>query len=174
MSDFNVTVACWRGKEIKAEAELRSYWDKEFYVVRRQPSLLIIKHKGDPFEAVKKLKEMVDPRYTTLLKAIPYDYSVPADINEVVKAVEKAAKKIPEGETFRITLQGPIFELRGDDWVELDREEVIRRVAEVVKRPVNLTQPQWVVYIKSLPLRGIQQAGISVHRPEWIFTVKPY
>ncbi len=174
MSDFNVTVACWRGKELKAELELKSYWGNDFYVVRKQPSLLIIKHRKDPFEAVKKLKEVVDPRYTTLLKAIPFDYSVPADIEEVIKAVKEAAKKIPEGETYRITLHGPIFELKGDDWVELDKMEAIRRIAEVVDRPVNLDNPQWVVYIKSMPLRGIQVAGVSVHKPEWIFTVKEF
>lgn len=173
LSEFNITVACWRGRENKAVLELRSYWGKDFVVVKKQPSYLVIRYKGDPFEAVRKLKELVDPRYTTLLKAIPYDYSVPADINEVVKAVEKAAKKIPEGESFRITLEGPLFELRGDNWVELDREEAIRRIAEVVKRPVDLENYNWVVYVKSIPLKGSQFAGISVHRPEDIFKVKP-
>ena len=174
LSDFNVTVACWRGRELKAELELKSYWGKNFYLVKKQPSLLVVKYKGDPFEAVKKLKELVDPRYTTLLKAIPYDFSVPADINEVIKAVEKASEKIPEGESYRITLKGPLFELEGDEWVEVDRDEAIRRIAEVVKRPVNLDNPQWVVFIKSIPIRGIQMAGVSVHKPEWIFTVKGY
>jgi len=174
LSEFNVTVACWRGREHKAEAELRSYWGRDFYVVRKQPSYLVIKYKGDPFEAVGKLKELVDPRYTVLLKAIPYDYSVPADIEEVVKAVEKAAKKIPEGEPYRITLEGPLFELQGEEWVELSREEAIRRIAEVVNRPVDLENYKWVVYVKSLPLRGSQFAGVSVHKPEQIFKVKPY
>ncbi|HIH89749.1 THUMP domain-containing protein [Ignicoccus hospitalis] len=174
MSEFNVTVACWRGREHKAEAELRSYWGKDFYVVRKQPSYLIIKYKGDPFEAVERLKELVDPRYTVLLKAVPYDFSVPADIEDVVKAVSKAAQKIPEGETFRVTLEGPLFELRGDQWEELDREEAIRRIASVVKRPVKLEGYDWVVYVKSLPLRGSQFAGVSVHRPSQVFKVKPY
>lgn len=174
MSDFNVTVACWRGREIKAEVELKSYWDKNFYVVKKQPSLLVVKHKEDPFEAVRKLKELVDPRYTTLLKAIPYDFSVPADIKEVVKAVEKAAKKIPEGEAYRITLKGPLFEFNNDEWIELDKDKAIRMIAEVVNRPVNLDNPQWVVFVKSIPIRGIQMAGVSVHKPEWVFTVKSY
>ncbi|ALU12225.1 hypothetical protein EYM_01600 [Ignicoccus islandicus DSM 13165] len=172
MSSFNVTVACWRGKEVKAELELKSYWGKNFVVVRKQPSLLIVKYNGDPFEAVKKLKEVVDPRYTTLLKAIPYDASVPADIEEVIKAVEKFSKKIGEGETYRITLKGPIYEFKDDDWRELPKEEAIRRIAEVIDRKVDLENPDWVVYIRSLPLRGIQQAGVSVHKPEWIFSVQ--
>jgi len=174
VSEFNVTASCWRGRESRAEAELRSYWGKNFFVVKKQPSYLIIKYKGDPFEAVEKLKELVDPRYTVLLKVTPYDYSVPADIEEVVKAVEKAAKKIPEGESYRITLEGPIFELKGDEWEELPKEEAIRRIAEVVNRPVDLENYKWVVYIKSMPLRGSQFAGVSVHRPEQVFKVKPY
>ena len=172
MSSFNVTAACWRGREIKAELELRSYWGKAFVVLKKQPSLLIIKYNGDPFEAVRKLKELVDPRYTTLLKAIPYDVSVPADIEEVIKAVDRFSKKIGEGETYRITLRGPLYEFKDDKWRELDREEAIRRIAEVIDRKVNLDQPDWVVYVRSLPLRGIQQAGISVHKPEWLFSVR--
>ncbi len=172
MSSFNVTVACWRGREVKAELELRSYWGKNFVVLRKQPSLLIVKYSGDPFEAVRKLKEAVDPRYTTLLKAIPYDVSVPADIEEVVRAVEKFSKKIGESESYRITLKGPLFEFVNDEWRELDKEEAIRRIAEVVDRKVDLENPDWVIYVRSLPLRGVQQAGISVHRPEWLFSVR--
>ena len=174
MSEFNVTVACWRGRENKAEAELRNYWKKDFYVVKKQPSYLIIKYKGDPFEAVEKLKELVDPRYTVLLKAVPYDYSVPADLEEVVKAVQKASEKIPEGESYRITLEGPLFQLKGEEWEEVPREEAIRKIASVVNRPVDLENYQWVVYVKSLPLRGSQFAGVSVHRPSQVFRVKPY
>ena len=101
-----------------------------------------------------------------VIKVIPVDRVSRAEIKAVRGAVREVARRIPEGSTFRVTLQGYVDREESGYLVELSSDEAVREIAEEVDRPVNLTKPDWVVYVRVIKVGFTKVAAISLLKPE--------
>ncbi len=131
-------------------------------------SVILFKVSGDPHEVARELREKLRGSGTPLIKAIPVDAVTNPYIDKVIPVVKELGEKIPEGEPFRITLNGHLYErLEGGGYVRLGSLEAIRRMAEFVRRPVNLSNPSWVIYVRVIKYVGDRRkAAISLLKPE--------
>ncbi|MEM3980006.1 MAG: THUMP domain-containing protein, partial [Ignisphaera sp.] len=104
---------------------------------------------------------------TPIHRVIPIDVVVDPLLNKVVKiATEYALRRIPENETYRVTLHGRLYTVdeRGR-LVKVPSLDAVRAIAQDINRKVNLKNPQWVVYVRSLSVqRWRTVVAISVAR----------
>jgi tRNA acetyltransferase TAN1 len=124
--------------------------------------LVVAKTSIDPFEAVKKLKEVLRDRpyeFRYLFRVIPVERVVRTDLAEIEKAVVELSGKIREGECFRITVE--------KRFTSLSSHAVIEAVAKSIKRQVNLDKPDKIVLIEIVG--GL--TGISVLTPNDLISV---
>jgi tRNA acetyltransferase TAN1 len=129
---------------------------------------VILYRVDDPRNAAKVIKESLAGRSTPIIKVIPADYVVDPDITKVSEVVKELASKIPPNETFRITLEGHLFRTDEEGFVsELGTLESIRELAKYIDRPVDLENPQWVVYVRVVRYhRVMKKAVVSLLKPE--------
>ena len=96
-------------------------------------------------------------RYT--FRWIPVERWVKSDIDSMKEALEELASQIEEGETWRMTVEKRRYS-------GLHKSEIIRELAEVIDRKVDLENPDKVVMVEIIG----GQAGISVLQPEELFS----
>jgi len=116
----------------------------------------------DAKSLVRDLREICEGdrtfiRYT--FRWIPIERWAKSDIDSMKEALESLAPQIGERETWRMTVEKRRY---GD----LHKSEIIRELAEVVDRKVDLKNPDKVVMVEIIGDR----AGISVLRPEELFS----
>lgn len=128
-------------------------------------SVVLYKCLDEPHECAEVIRRSSREAGIPIIKVIPVDLVVRADIAYVREAVRKLANKIPQGETFRITLQGHLERTDREYSVELSTDIAIREVASEIDRPVNLTNPDWVVYIRVIRVGLAKVAAVSVLKP---------
>jgi tRNA acetyltransferase TAN1 len=107
----------------------------------------------DAVEAIHKLRSALTEnpnKFKHIFRVIPIQTVVDTDVSIIVESVKQMADRIKVGESFRITLEKRRTNLRS--------QEIIEAAAEVIDRPVNLSNPDWVVLIEILG----RETGISI------------
>ncbi len=142
----------------------------ELILVDTGPAVLLFK-TGDPYKVVEELRKFAD-ELNMVYRIIPVDATMSAYVEEVAeKAAELALERIPPGKTYRVTLKGRLF------WRETGLPahslDAIRVIAEKIDRPVSLTHPDYIVYIRSLRLyRRRRVASLTITTPDKILSLK--
>jgi tRNA acetyltransferase TAN1 len=163
---FNLIVTTYRHMESEAEDEiaalLKDFGDNS-PVVRKTVlhGLLTCMTSVDPLEVVEKVRKIVqqDPwKVHYVLRLIPVERVVNTNTDEIRDAAKDLAQRIMGNETFRVTV-----EKRRSD---IESMEIVKAVAEVIDRKVDLEKYDWVVLVEIIG----KEAGISVLKPEGIFS----
>jgi tRNA acetyltransferase TAN1 len=115
----------------------------------------------DPVGVAGRLRAMVEEEPSSVrlvLRFIPVEEVTGGTPPEVMEKVAALAARIPEGESYRVTVEKRLNETRSQSFIEA--------AAGVVKRKVDLDHPDWVVLIEVV--RDV--AGVSVIRPGSVFS----
>ncbi len=121
----------------------------------------------EPRVVTKAIKESLTNTSSPIIKVIPVDHVVDPLIDKVVEVVKELASRIPNNESFRITLDGHLFYEDEGFLKELGSLEAIRELAKYVDRPVNLESPDWVIYVRVIRFRKVmKKATVSLLKPE--------
>lgn len=161
---FNLVVSHLPGmhsRRIVREDMRRVLGEKVSFPVQGQ-SLTLARYHGDPLEAVNLLREGL-PRDTVILKVVPALEVVEPEIDAVKEAVHMLLDGQPEG-SYAIRIQGRITR-RGHP---LSPREAIDEIARGIERPVNLSEPDILVLVRVVRLRGVEAAAIYVGPPSGI------
>ncbi|MFN3268376.1 MAG: hypothetical protein ACK416_03860, partial [Zestosphaera sp.] len=105
---------------------------------------------------------------------IPVDYVVDPYLDEVVEVVKNMVAKIPPNESFRVTLQGHLMSVSPEGRkIMMHSIDSIREIAKYIDRPVNLENPDWVVFIKIVKvMRGKRVAAVSLLKPHELINLR--
>ncbi|MHA1576056.1 MAG: THUMP domain-containing protein [Candidatus Thorarchaeota archaeon] len=156
-------VGCPRERERAAQSELQYFIgdlldDTELRVYRTHIiGLLTCKTGLDPFEVVHKLKEFADEnpyQFRFAHKFIPLELCVQSEIDEIKQATETLLHKIEEDDSFRVTVRRR--------HTKLENMEVVKEVASVIHRKVDLDNPDHTVWIDIVG----ELTGISILNQE--------
>ncbi len=164
---FNLIVTAPRGQEnlaaIELEDLLRSLGDNSPQVsITSITGLLTAKTSLDPLSVIEKVKAIMEEepwRIGTLMRMIPVEEVVESRIDEIAQAAEKLASKIPEDQSFRITVE--------KRHTSLSSSEIIEAAAKNINRRVDLKNPDWIVLIEVVGA----YTGISVLKPDQILSL---
>ena len=163
---FNLIVTHLPGWPNARDAERHLYWLlREVEVVHRAPNILLAR-VPDPRDAVARLRRSL-PASTPILRVIPVDDVVYPRVDEVRESVHRLLAEAPEG-SFAIKLDGHLYSEEGDRMHKLD---AIKIIADGLDRPVNLSSPDVLVYIKVVRYRGGYLAAVYVGPPDGILSV---
>ncbi|MDW8011065.1 MAG: THUMP domain-containing protein, partial [Sulfolobales archaeon] len=128
-------------------------------------SVILYKCFEDPHLCAEVLRKELRGSGVPIIKVIPVDAVVRADIESVRSVVRELAGRIPLGETFRVTLQGHLEKVEEGFSIELSTDRAVREVASEVNRPVDLTNPSWIVYVRVVKIGLAKVAAISLLKP---------
>ena len=167
MRSFNLVATTQRGNEwacMKELGMLSQSLGYEGVKMKRTgyPGLVIGSIDGDPIALVRAARTVVeeDPWDLRFLqKLTPVEVTVEATVGVISEAVGKLAQKVPEGKSFKVSINK-----RGCD---IASQELIKATASKVERRVNLERPDWVVQIEIIE----DAAGVSVLEPKDILSV---
>lgn len=167
---FNLIATAFRGMEAVSASELsdilKKLGDPSPEVQQTRISgLLTARTSLDPINAVERLKVLVKEEpwlVRNIQRVIPVEEVVETDKERIASAVSRLASKIPEGQSFRVTVE--------KRHTQLSSKEIIEAAASVVSRKVNLDSPDWPVLVEVLG--GL--TGISVIRPEQTFSLSKH
>jgi len=166
--DFNLLATADNFNRSQACSELwmllRAVGD-ETPEVDRSPvkGLITARTSLEPIEAIRRLRGELHAKakhFKVLLRVMPIETRTPSTLEDIVEASRSLASKIPEGETYRITLEKRRTDLRS--------MTVIDAVAEGIERRVDLEDPDWVLLIQILG----RTTGISVIPPDGLLNVQ--
>jgi tRNA acetyltransferase TAN1 len=165
LGNFNLILSTSRFREEEAQDEildlLDMFGDQEAEAeITEVKGLLIAETALDPFAVIEELKKLVaeEPwRVRYVLRVIPVEVVVPAELDNIKKAAKELAARI-EKDTFRITVEKRHSPLESID--------VIKAVAGEIDSKVDLENPRWMVLVEILG----GQAGLSVIRPDQVFS----
>jgi tRNA acetyltransferase TAN1 len=165
--DFSILATTSRGLERYACSELKylleQIGDSEANVGKSGVrGLIVAKTRLDPFEAVKRLREVLVERpyeFRYMLRVIPIEETVTTDLEAIAGKAEKFSSKIAKNETFRITVEKRL--------TTLHTNEIVEAVAAKIKRKVNLVKPDRIILIEVLA----GSTGVSVMKPGDIISV---
>lgn len=167
IKDFNLLATTYRRTEAHARSELRYLLEQvgePAAVVDRTgiSGVIVAKTTLDPFEAIKKLREILQQRpyeFRYTLRIIPIERTVSTTLDQIQDVTKELSQKIAESETFRVTVEKRFTELHSRDLIEA--------VAVNIKRKVNLSQPDNIILIEILG----QVTGVSIAKPNEILSV---
>ncbi len=165
---MNLIITCARHLESETKDELRKFLT-EFgdpdpkISISEMSGILTVETKLEPIEVVRRIKEILldEPwsiRYC--LRIIPIQKFIESEIDEIEKAVVDIAKKICEGETYRISI-----EKRNSN---LSSQEIISKIANKIKNKVSLEFPDKVVLVEILG----NKTGISILKKSDVLSVE--
>ncbi len=166
MKHFNLIITHEPGlPNYRKVLEIVSYAVSDHVLVDAQQSIVFLK-VSDPLEAVKALSALAER--SPILRMIPVDEVVEAYVEDVVEATKKHISRIAPGEKFRVTLEGKLY------WRCSGRParsvEAVNAIAEILDNPVDLENPDWILFVKTVKLYGVRRlAAVSVLRKEWIY-----
>lgn len=167
IKDFNLLATTYRRTEAHARSELRylleQVGDPAAVVDRTGISgVIVAKTTLDPFEAIKKLREILQQRpyeFRYTLRIIPIERTVSTTLDQIQDVTKELSQKIAESETFRVTVEKRFTEMHSSDLIEA--------VAVNIKRKVNLSQPDNIVLIEILG----KVTGVSIAKSNEIMSV---
>lgn len=139
-------------------------------VVEAGSTVLLIR-SDDPYVAVEKLRSNID-KLGVIYRVIPVDRVLEPYV-EVIRevAAELGGQKIPDDKTFKVVLNGRLY------WRETrlpaHSRDAIIAIAEKISRKVSLTNPDYVVYVRSVKFRHIRRlATLTVTEAKNILSLK--
>jgi len=168
LKKFNLVVSTYRRRENDCISELwyllRELGDESIDAsTTGLPGLIVARTSLDPLEVVEKLRELAEDKpwyFRFILKVVPVQRVVPADLNSIAKAAEELASSIAEDETFRVTVRSRLS--------DLGKREIIEAVASRIDRKVNLENPDKIVLVEVIG----DVAGVSVIKPEHVLSLQ--
>lgn len=167
MPEFNLIVVHEPGIEnyVRARDYVKQVLgDRAIYAYSYQ-SVVLYRCMDDPHVCAEAIRRGSREAGVPIIKAIPVDSVTRADVASVRESVRRLASRIPQGETFRVTLKGHLERVEGGRPVELSSDEAVREIAKEVDRPVNLTQPDWIVYVRVVRMGLVRVAAVSLLKP---------
>ncbi len=167
MAKFNLIVTHLPGLPNKRDAIRHLTWlldDVE--IVDSRPNILLAR-VPDPEEAVARLRRSL-PRDTPILRVIPVHAITYPRVEHVKRVVDDLLSRAPPG-SFAIRIDGHLLDSEGRMMHRTDSAIVL---AEGVERPVNLSGPDVLVYIKVVRYRRGYLAAVYVGPPSGILRVK--
>ncbi|MCX8182591.1 MAG: THUMP domain-containing protein [Candidatus Methanomethyliaceae archaeon] len=158
MRDFNLIITTQRGNETRCAKEtmvLARNLGVEDVDFRRTkfPGLLVGRLEGDPLEFVRRARGIIekDPwTFKYIQRIVPVQRVCQAEISAMKEAVKEIADKIPNESSFKV-----VVNKRGSS---LKREDIIREIASLIERRVDLERPDVVLQIEIIE----DEAGISL------------
>lgn len=167
MMTFNLIITTFRHSEDDALTEildlLMKFGDTEAEIIKTQISGIILGYtRLDPTSVILKLKSLINTepwevRY--ILRVIPVEHVTSTDLRLISLVVKTLALKIPDNETFRITIEKRHSAIRSN--------EIITAIAkEISSNSVDLDKPDWIVLVEIVG----QLTGVSVIRPSQLFS----
>ncbi len=154
--NFNMIITCEPGRENLdwAFSQINNCIGTSYIVIKVRSSLILI-NVEDPYSTWYKLKTCLYGKDTPIHRVIPVDSVVEPIINRIVQEVHRfALTRIPQDSSFRITLHGKIFTINEKGRLtKISSIEAIKIVAEGINRRVDLENPDWVIYIRSVPIK---------------------
>lgn len=139
-------------------------------LVDKGPSVILLRVE-DPYGFTSRLREIAG-EIQVVYRVIPVDSVVDPYVEVVAeKARELAEERIPRDRTYRVTLHGRLY------WLETrlpaHTMDAVRIIAEKIDRPVSLTNPDYLVYVRSVKLYHRRRyAAVTVTAPSNILTLK--
>jgi tRNA acetyltransferase TAN1 len=167
IENFNLLVTTMRRIERDATDELffllQKIGDSEPRIGKTGISGLIAARTAlNPFEVVERFRRILFEHpyeFRYILRIIPIVKVVPTDLQEISSAVEQLSSSIKEKETFRITVE--------KRFTQLSSKMLIESSARVIKREVDLSNPDKVVLIEIVG----RLTGLSIVKPEEVLSV---
>ncbi|MCD6358316.1 MAG: THUMP domain-containing protein [Thermoproteales archaeon] len=169
LDEFNLVASTYRGRENELLSELW-YFLRDLGDSRARasttglPGLTVLYTKLDPLRVVEEARERVrrEPWYFRyLLKLVPIEVCIPAELEAIRRAaLELAAKKLREGETYKVEVRKRL--------TTLSRRELIEAIASGISNKVNLEAPDKIVLVEIIG----RVAGVSVIEPKYILSVQ--
>ena len=170
---FNLIVTHEPGYEnyLLARSQLYDILGSALRIVDVSQSI-ILAMVPDPYDAVRILKDKL-PSSTTILRIIPVDIVTEPVVDKVAEAVKKLAlERIGKDESFKIRVDGHLYEDQGETWRLLHKKDSIEKIAAEIDRKVDLSNPTWLIYIKVLKIwRSLEKAAIVVAKPSDIVSM---
>uniref|UniRef100_A0A7J2U2A9 THUMP domain-containing protein n=1 Tax=Ignisphaera aggregans TaxID=334771 RepID=A0A7J2U2A9_9CREN len=153
---FNVIVTLEPSKENHewAFSQINSCVGASYVIVRVRPSLILLS-VAEPYKFWFEVKKCIYGKDTPLHRVVPVDAVVDPLIDRIAeKAQQLALARIPENATYRVTLHGKVFTLDDKNrLIRIHSIDAIRVIAEKINRKVDLNNPEWVVYIRTINIR---------------------
>ncbi len=123
--------------------------------------ILLVQTSIKPIDVVQMLRKLAADEPWELhhvMRVIPVSIVVPAQIDEISRAVDELSKKIPEEGRFRVTV-----EKRHSSLVT---KEIIDAIASRIHKKVDLENPDWIVMVQIIG----SQAGLAILQCDEIFS----
>ncbi len=166
--EFNLVITYEPGRENLdwVFQQLNACIGSTYVIVKVRPSLMLLKVR-DPYATWFEIKKCLHGKDTAIHRVIPVDEVVDPLVDKVSKKVVKyVEERIPVDASYRITLHGKLYKV--DERGRLVREhtmDAIRAIASNINRKVDLKNPEWTVYIRTVPVhRWFIVATLSVAR----------
>ncbi|MEM0244864.1 MAG: THUMP domain-containing protein [Zestosphaera sp.] len=159
-----------------ARNQLRQLLGIEGKILTSYQSVMLYFVEGDPHQVADKLRESLKGGGTPIIRVIPVDYVVNPYLDEVIEVIKNMVVKIPQNESFRITLQGHLMSIDSEGRkVIMHSIDSIREIAKYIERPVNLEKPDWIVFIKVVKvLKGKRVAAVSLLKPRELINLRDF
>lgn len=167
MKDFNLIITTQRGNETRCAKEIMvlalSLGVEDIDITKtRYPGLLVGRVNKDPLDFVKRARFILqnDPwGFKYILRIVPVQKICRGEISAMKDAAKELVDKIPIRSSFKV-----VVNKRGSS---LKRDEIIREIASLVDRKVNLERPDVVLQIEIID----DYAGISLLSEEEIISL---
>ncbi|MDI6691470.1 MAG: THUMP domain-containing protein [Candidatus Bathyarchaeota archaeon] len=164
---FNLLATTSRGNEDEACSELwyllGEIGDSAPTVDKTGVSgLVAAKTAFDPFEVIKKLREILQERpyeFRYILRIIPIEKVVRTDLGEIERVATELGSKIGKNETFRVTVE--------KRFTETSTRDIVEAAAANIEREVNLNNPDKILLVEVVG--GL--TGLSVIKPDEILAI---
>lgn len=154
--DFNVLITLDPSKENIdwAFSQINSCIGTSYIVVKVRSSLILL-NVLEPYRFWFEMKKCLQGKDTPIHRIIPIDDVVDPIIYRVAeRAKSLALSRIPINASYRITLHGKIFKVdESGRLVKMHTIDAVKAIAEGIERKVDLENPEWVVYIRTVPIR---------------------
>ena len=142
-------IGCPREREQAAKSEIQYFIgdllrDQDLKIFSTSISgLLTCKTSLDPFDVVHDLRNFAleNPyQFRFAIRFTPFDCCVETDLGRITEAARGLLKKIPEDETFRVTVRRR--------HTDLENMDVVIAVANEIPRKVNLDLPDHTLLVE--------------------------
>ena len=166
--DYNLLVSHkWR-ESFQAKQEIKNFLerfgDKEAIAEKTTArGILGVKTSLNNREVIAKVRELFKQNPLEInftLKWVPVDHWCDSNMEQMKEVIEKIKSEIKPGETWGMEVEKRRF-------TEMHTQEIIDKLAPLIKEKVNLENPNKIVRIDILGKRTV----ITILQPEEIFSI---
>ena len=162
----NLIVSTFRHREEDAKYELdeilRDFGDPSPECFLSKISGIVFAYSTiDPLEVILKLRNLVrdEPwKIHYILRALPLEITLPANLENILRASNKLRQKIKDNESFRITIE--------KRHTTMSSSSILTNVASRFTNKVSLDRPDWIILIEIVG----DVVGVSILKPNQLFS----